>query len=142
MPSRGSNTPGHLRRGARGGDRGSEVGLRACCHGRVGCCPLVSPGQRYGAAGAPYPVGGDTGPVGNPFRPAPHIDPAWLAGNGGTVPKLARAIYDERAFDRLPVLADALEDAGCTDADILTHCRSGGEHVRGCWVVDLLLGKD
>jgi hypothetical protein len=55
--------------------------------------------------------------------------------------KLSRAIYDDRAFDRLPVLADALEDAGCTDRTILAHCRSGGEHVRGCWVVDLLLGK-
>jgi hypothetical protein len=59
----------------------------------------------------------------------------------GTVPKLAAAIYDERAFDRLPVVADALEDAGCTDAAILGHCRAGGEHVRGCWAVDLELGK-
>jgi hypothetical protein len=57
------------------------------------------------------------------------------------VVKLAAAIYAERAFDRLPVLADALEDAGCTDAEILGHCRAGGEHVRGCWVVDLVLGK-
>jgi hypothetical protein len=55
--------------------------------------------------------------------------------------KAAQAIYDERAFDRTPQLADALEQAGCTDADILGHCRGGGEHVRGCWVVDLLLGK-
>jgi hypothetical protein len=61
--------------------------------------------------------------------------------DGGTVPKLAAAIYEERAFDRLPVLADALEDARCADAAILGHCRSGGEHVRGCWVVDLVLGK-
>ena len=50
-------------------------------------------------------------------------------------------MYEDRAFDRLPLLADALEDAGCADADILVHCRNGGEHVRGCWVVDLLLGK-
>jgi hypothetical protein len=55
---------------------------------------------------------------------------------------LAQAVYDERAFDRLPVLADALEEAGCTSADILDHCRSPGPHVRGCWVVDLLLGKE
>ncbi len=54
---------------------------------------------------------------------------------------LARSIYDDRAFDRLPVLADALEDAGCTDAAILDHCRGPGPHVRGCWVVDLILGK-
>jgi hypothetical protein len=76
-----------------------------------------------------------------PFRPPPILSPAVLAWDGGTVPKLAQAIYEERAFDRLPVLADALEDAGCTDAGILGHCRSGGEHVRGCWVVDLVLGK-
>jgi hypothetical protein len=55
--------------------------------------------------------------------------------------KIARAIYDGRAFERMPILADALEDAGCGDADILRHCREPGEHVRGCWVVDLLLGK-
>jgi hypothetical protein len=54
---------------------------------------------------------------------------------------LAQAIDDERAFDRLPILADALEDAGCTDADLLNHCRGPGLHVMGCWVVDMLLGK-
>ena len=52
------------------------------------------------------------------------------------------AIYEERAFDRLPILADALEGAGCTNADVLLHCRRPGEHVRGCWVVDLVLGKE
>jgi hypothetical protein len=66
----------------------------------------------------------------------------WLCWNDGAIRKMAQHIYDDRAFDRLPLLADALEDAGCTDADILAHCRSGGEHVRGCWVVDLLLGKE
>jgi hypothetical protein len=75
---------------------------------------------------------------GNPFRPVT-ADPFWLASNNGTVVKLAQAIYDERTFDRMPILADALEDAGCTNADILVHCRGGGEHARGCWVVDLLL---
>jgi hypothetical protein len=70
------------------------------------------------------------------------IDPAWLVWNNGTVVKIAQAIYDERAFDRLPIIADALEDAGCTDPDILHHCRQSGEHVRGCWVVDLLLGQE
>ena len=54
---------------------------------------------------------------------------------------MAQVIYDDRAFDRLPLLADAMEDAGCADQEILDHCRSNGEHVRGCWVVDLLLGK-
>jgi hypothetical protein len=77
---------------------------------------------------------------GNPFR-AVAIDTTWLAWDGGTVRKLAQAIYDERAFERLPVLADALEEAGCADSAVLSHCRQPGEHVRGCWVVDLLLGK-
>jgi hypothetical protein len=54
---------------------------------------------------------------------------------------LATGIYSEKAFDRLPILADALEDAGCTDAAILSHCRGEGPHARGCWVVDLILGK-
>jgi hypothetical protein len=55
--------------------------------------------------------------------------------------KIARSIYDDRLFSDLPVLADALEEAGCTDSDILNHCRQPGEHVLGCWAVDLLLGK-
>jgi hypothetical protein len=75
-----------------------------------------------------------------PFRPI-SINLVMLSWNDGTVPKIAQAIYDERAFDRMPILADALEEAGCTDAEILNHCRQPGEHVRGCWVVDLLLGK-
>src|SRR5262249_38992633 len=78
--------------------------------------------------------------IGNPFRPVT-IDPAWLAWNNRTSPQLAHGIDEERAFERLPILADALEEAGCTDADILSHCRQQGEHVRGCWVLDLLLGK-
>jgi hypothetical protein len=79
--------------------------------------------------------------ISNPFRPV-KIDPAWLKWNKGVVRKLAQAIYDERAFERLPVLADALEEAGCRDAGILGHCREPGEHARGCWVIDLLLGKN
>ena len=78
--------------------------------------------------------------VGNPFHPIA-ISPHWLAWEDGTVRRIAQAIYDERAFERLPILADALEDAGCDKADILSHCRGPGPHVRGCWVVDLLLGK-
>jgi hypothetical protein len=78
--------------------------------------------------------------IGNPFRSAT-IKLAWLAWNDGAVPKIAKGIYEERAFDRLPVLADALEEAGCSDAAILDHCRGPGPHVRGCWVVDLVLGK-
>ena len=78
---------------------------------------------------------------GNPFRPR-RQDPAWLAWNDGAIRKMAQTIYDDRAFDRLPLLADALEDAGCTDADILSHCRTPGDHVRGCWVVDLVRSVD
>jgi hypothetical protein len=77
---------------------------------------------------------------GNPFRPA-NMEKNWLAWNDGIVPKIATETYESRDFGRLPILADALEDAGCDNADILAHCRSGREHVRGCWVVDLLLGK-
>jgi hypothetical protein len=93
---------------------------------------------------------------GNPFRPVER-EPAWLTSD---VLALARGIYDDHAFDRMPILADALQDAGCNADDILNHCRysslRGAEpsgspatghgtraspHVRGCWVVDLLLGK-
>jgi hypothetical protein len=78
---------------------------------------------------------------GNPFRPSPPPPPTVLVWGDATVPKLAQGIYDERAFDRLPILADALEEAGCTNADILGHLRGPGPHYRGCWAVDLLLGK-
>jgi len=74
----------------------------------------------------------------NPFRPLA-ADPVWLTP---TAQSLAAAIYADRAFDRLPILADALEEAGCTNVDVLLHCRQPEEHVRGCWVVDLVLGKE
>jgi hypothetical protein len=77
---------------------------------------------------------------GNPFRPAV-IDPAWLQWNDAAIPRLAQAIYDDRRFDNLPILADALEEAGCTSGVILEHCRGPGPHVLGCWVVDAILGK-
>jgi hypothetical protein len=75
---------------------------------------------------------------GNPFRPVV-FDPRWRTE---TAVALAAGIDAERAFDRLPILADALEDAGCDHADILHHCRGPGPHVRGCWVVELVLGKE
>jgi hypothetical protein len=62
--------------------------------------------------------------------------------NGGTIIKMAQAIYDDQTFDRLPILADALEDAGCDDGDILAHCHGAVLHVRGCWVIDCVLGKE
>jgi hypothetical protein len=80
--------------------------------------------------------------VHNPFVPVPVIEDGWLRWQGGTVGRLATGIYEERHFDEQPILADALEDAGCDNADILSHCRSGGDHAHGCWLVDLLLGKE
>lgn len=84
---------------------------------------------------------------GNPFRLVP-LAPFWLAWEGGTVPKLARAAYEQRELPagtldraRLAALADALEEAGCDQADLLAHLRGPAPHVRGCWAVDLLLGK-
>jgi hypothetical protein len=77
---------------------------------------------------------------GNPYRPV-SLNSAWLTWNDGTIPKLAQAVYAERTFDRLPILADALEEAGCDTADILSHLRGPGPHTRGCWPLDLILGK-
>jgi hypothetical protein len=74
---------------------------------------------------------------GNPFRPIA-IDTQLLTPK---VVVFAQSIYKERTFDRMPELAEVLEEAGCHDADILNHCRSEWPHVRGCWVVDLVLGK-
>jgi hypothetical protein len=74
---------------------------------------------------------------GNPFRPVA-FDPSWRTS---TAVELARQMYESRGFDRMPILADALEDAGCDDPQVLAHCRGDGPHVRGCWVVDLVLGK-
>jgi tetratricopeptide (TPR) repeat protein len=79
---------------------------------------------------------------GNPFRRAPGIVSGRLAWNDGTVQQLARTIYEECAFDLMPVLADALQEAGCTDEAILEHCRGNTCHLRGCWVLDLILGRE
>jgi hypothetical protein len=85
---------------------------------------------------------------GDPFQPLT-VSPAVLAWNDATVVRLAQAAYEERHMPegtldngRLAVLADALEEAGCTDQDILNHLRGPGPHVRGCWAVDLLLDKE
>jgi len=74
---------------------------------------------------------------GNPLRTSV-IDSAWLTHS---VVTLAQSIYDERSFERLQILGDVLEAAGCDDAGILSHCRAQTEHVRGCWVVDAIAGK-
>jgi hypothetical protein len=76
--------------------------------------------------------------IGNPFRPMT-FDKSWLAPE---VVSLAQDIYDEQVFGRMGVLADTLEMTGCTNADILGHCRGPGPHVRGCWLLDLVLGNE
>jgi len=70
------------------------------------------------------------------------FNPAWLQWNDGTVRKMAEAIYRDNTFADVPILADALEEAGCGEAVILHHCRAKMRHYRGCWVVDALLGKE
>jgi hypothetical protein len=105
-----------------------------------GGMPYVRPFPYYGSSPREEDLLRDV--FGSPFSQLPVIDPAWLSWNDGTVEKLARGIYEERAFDRMPILADALEDAGCSEESILTHCRGPGPHIRGCWVLDRLLGKE
>ena len=74
---------------------------------------------------------------GNPFRPAA-FDPSWRTADPSGI---AARMYESRDFSAMPILADALEEAGCTNPDILLHAREPGVHVRGCWVIDLVLGK-
>jgi hypothetical protein len=76
---------------------------------------------------------------GNPFRPA-QFDQAWRTHEGGLVTHLARDIYDEKRFTHLPVLADLLEEAGCGDETLLAHLHQPGNHLRGCWALDRVLG--
>ncbi len=76
---------------------------------------------------------------GNPFRPVA-VEPAWLTS---TVVAIANQMYESRDFSAMPILADALQDAGCDNDDIMNHCRDEKQtHVRGCWVIDLILGKE
>lgn len=75
--------------------------------------------------------------LGNPSRPVT-ADPSWLTS---TVTAIARGMYESRDFSAMPILADALQDAGCDNDDVLSHCRGTGPHVRGCWVIDLLTGR-
>jgi hypothetical protein len=77
--------------------------------------------------------------VGNPFRPV-SLHPDWLAWEGGLVRRLAETMYEERRYQDLPVLADALEEAGCDEPEVLAHLRGGGGHARGCWALDLARG--
>jgi hypothetical protein len=74
---------------------------------------------------------------GNPLR-SPVLEPSCRTEN---VVQLAQTIYQDKSFDRMPILADALEDAGCTNTEVLKHCRGGDQHFRGCWAIDLFLEK-
>jgi hypothetical protein len=77
---------------------------------------------------------------GDPEHPADFAD-TWRWWNDGCVVKMAQGIYDEQRFGDLPILADALLDAGCDSDEVLAHCSASGPHVRGCWVLDLVLAK-
>jgi hypothetical protein len=109
----------------------------------AGCCAWASTRTKWGTM--TYPDQEYKAQVallrcifGNPFRPVA-FTPSWRSE---TAVALATGIYEQRAFDRLPVLADALEEAGCDHADVLNHLRGPGPHARGCWVVDGVLGKE
>jgi hypothetical protein len=73
---------------------------------------------------------------------APVVDAVWLSSPNGTVKQLAKVVVDGHSSHLFPLLADALEDAGCTDAELLGHLRGPGPHVRGCWALDVVLAKE
>jgi hypothetical protein len=79
---------------------------------------------------------------GNPFQSFTPLEFAVLAWNNRTVIRIAEGISSERAFDRMPILHDALLDAGCNHEALLSHCRNPEDHVRGCWALDLILAKE
>ena len=79
--------------------------------------------------------------VGNPFQARPAHDPTWLTAAGGAVRRVATDIHEERRWTDLPILADALEDAGCADTVLLDPLRTRGLHARGCWAPDVVLGR-
>jgi hypothetical protein len=89
--------------------------------------------------------------VGNPFAPRAVVGPEWVASGGGVTAEMIRVgetpralavgIQADQAFDRMPILADALEDDGCAEPELLAHLRAPHAHVRGCWALDLVLGK-
>lgn len=149
--------------------RGSDSAYHANMAYRATCQPpqvaLYPKARVSGPAGYVVPAGVQVGLLrclfGNPLRPHPpeqgrraarvwrRAFDSWIGWNGGMVATLAQATYGERELPsghldpaRLGVLADALEDAGCSETDILEHLRGGSRHVRGCWVLDLLLGKE
>ena len=95
------------------------------------------------SAGRPLRLGDvlQVGPMRLRLATPSRVEDGWLAWQGGLIVAMARQADEAGDYGGLPVLADALEEAGCTDADLLGHLRGPGPHVRGCWAVDLLLGK-
>ncbi len=111
-------------------------GFDQCWHWLIGDeAEPFGPTARVTGVGAAHDLLAEV--FGNPFRPVA-FDPAWRTA---TVLAIAEPAYADRAFDRLPILADALEDAGCDADELLAHLRGPGPHVRGCWALDLVLGK-
>ena len=108
-------------------DRLQAILGREVDEGRVALSPALGAAERQplDAAGQPLPL--------------PVIDPTWLAWNFRCVPLLATAVRERRAFDIMPILADALEDAGCSDSVLLDHCRLAATHTASCWAIRLLL---
>jgi hypothetical protein len=112
----------------------AEAAAQVTSRGSRSATAAVPPGERPDHCGLVRCL------FGNPWRPA-CLDPAVLAWNGGAASRLAECIYDGRRFGDLPVLADLLEEAGCTDAALLRHLRGPGPHALGCWALDAVLGK-
>jgi hypothetical protein len=145
---------GAIRRAERGADgdegvewsgTGSDPGSIAVAY--LACCPRPAEGVMQVFAHLPVFLDETSKQanivrevMGNPFRPI-QVPRTWLTWNNGTVWQLAEAIYHGRDWESLPLLADALEEAGCTEPDLLAHLRERGPHVRGCWALDLLLGR-
>lgn len=104
---------------------------------RTGACVRCVAHERL-SAGWPEQAALLRDVFGNPFRPVVFS----LSWRTSTVVALAQQMYESRDFSAMSILADALQDAGCADIEVLAHCQGAGPHVRGCWVVDLALGKE
>jgi hypothetical protein len=113
-------------------------GTAAAAQHTPGCVVKYRSSQGRSAETAQAIIGTVRDIFGNPFRPVTFL-PEWRTP---TAVALAQTMYESRDFSAMPILADALQDAGCDSADMLDHCRGPGPHARGCWVVDLVLGKD
>jgi hypothetical protein len=147
-----ANAVERVRKGDRQANRAASQLARLCCPARRFPPADVSDavvGAVVGAADSPEERADERKAhaallrdiFGNPFAATPRIDTSALRWNDGCVVRIAEGIYEERAFERMGVLHDALLDAGCNSDDILSHCREQGGHARGCWLLDLLLNK-